>query len=47
MVIFIVNDQGLRIRPKTKIIYMPLLNMVPENPITLQISMTQAKKFGF
>ena len=34
------NDQGLSIRPKTKIIYMPLLDMVPANPTTMQISMT-------
>ena len=29
------NDQGLSIRPKTKIIYMPLLNIVPANPVTM------------
>ena len=41
------NDQGLSIRPKTKIIYMPLLDMVPANPTTMQTSMTQAKRLSF
>ena len=41
------NDQGLSITPKTKIIYMPLLDMVPANPTTLQTSMTQAKILSF
>ena len=41
------NDQGLSIRPKTKIIYMPLLGMVPANPTTMQRSMTQAKRLSF
>ena len=33
------NDQGLRMRPKTKIIYMPFLDMVPTNSTTIQTSM--------
>ena len=41
------NDQRLSIRPKTKIIYMSLLDMVPANPTTLQTFMTQAKKLFF
>ena len=41
------DDQGLRIRLKTKIIYMPILDMVPANPTTLQTFMTQAKKLPF
>ena len=35
------NDQGFSIRPKTKIIYMLLLNMLPANPTTMQTPMTQ------
>ena len=41
------NDQGLSIRPKTKIIHMPHLDMVPTNPTNLQTSMAQAKKLSF
>lgn len=41
------NDQGLSVRPKTKIIHMPLLDMVPANPTTLQTSMTQVKNLSF
>ena len=40
------HDQGLSIRPKTKIIYMPLLDMVPANPTTMQTSMVQAKRLA-
>ena len=47
IVIVLLNDQGLSIRPKTKIIYMPLLDMVPANPTNLQTSMTHAKKLSF
>ena len=35
------NDQGLSVRPKTKIIHIPLLDMVPANPTT------QVKKLSF
>ena len=30
------NDQGLSIRPKTKIIYIPLLDIIPVNTTTLK-----------
>ena len=41
------SGHRLIVRPKTKIIYRPLLDMAPANPTTVQTSMTQAKKLSF
>ena len=41
------NDQRLSVIPKTKIIHMPLHDMVPAIRTTLQTSMTQVKKTVF
>ena len=40
------NDQGLSIRPKAKIIYVPLLDIIPANPTTLKNCLLNTDK-GF
>ena len=40
------NDQGLSIRHRTKIIYIPLLDMIPAEATTMQTSMVQAKRLS-
>ena len=39
-------DQGHTIRPSTKIVYLPLIDMTPANPTTMQTSIKQAKKLA-
>ena len=40
------REQGHTIRPGTNIIYMPLLDMIPAHPTTMQTSIKQAKKLA-
>ena len=40
------REQGHTMRPKTNIVYFPLLHMTPSNPTTMQTSIAQAKKFA-
>ena len=37
------REQGYSLRPKTQIVYMPLLDMVPATTTTMQTSIKQAK----
>ena len=37
------REQGQRLRPKTQTIYLPLLDMIPANPTTVQTSIKHAK----